>query len=124
MALTATQKSQLRIFLGYPARFHQTQPELEQAILALEGVPDDEAQVATLLAKLTTAVTGIDARLEDAYDRLQAKKVGSIELNDGEIGALRSEGRRVIRRIASLMGVKVRADAYGGGVLDNSFSQG
>lgn len=124
MALSAQQKSQLRIYLGYPARFHQTQPELEQAILALEGVAADETEVATLLAKLTTPVTGIDARLEDAHDRLQAAKVGSIELNPMEIGALRSEGRRIVRRIASLMGVQVLADAYGGGVTNNAMHQG
>jgi len=124
MALTATQKSQLRVYLGYPARFHQIQPELEQAFSALEGVPDDEALVVVLLGKLATAVTGVDARLEDAHDRLQASTVGSITLNPGEIGALRSEGRRIVGRIASLMGVTVQADAFSGFRIGNSFEQG
>lgn len=122
MALTAQQQSQLRIYLGYPARFHQTQPELEQAILALAGVPVDETEVATLLTKLTDPTTGIDARLADALDRLQASAVGSITLNAGEVGALRSEGRRIVGRIASLMGVKVRGDAFSGrGSINNDF---
>lgn len=124
MALSAQQQSQLRIYLGYPARFHQMRPELEQAILALAGVPVDETEVASLLALLTTPVTGIDARLVDAMDRLQASAVGSITLNPAEIGALRSEGRRIVRRIASLMGVTIQADAFGGGRLNNDFHQG
>ena len=75
---------------------------------------------------VTTAVTGIDARLEDAYDRLQASAVGSIKLNAGEIGALRSEGRRIVGNIATLMGVMIMADAYGAGRMggSNEFHQG
>jgi hypothetical protein len=125
MSLSAQQQSQLRIYLGYPARFHQTQPELEQAILALVGVPADETEVASLLTKLTDPTTGIDFRLGDALDRLQASKVGSIELNPAEIGMLRSEGRRIVARIAHLMGVTVRGDAFAGkGPINNDFHQG
>jgi hypothetical protein len=113
------------MYLGFPARFHQTQPELEQAFLALATVPDDEAQVVALLEKLTAAVTGVDARLEGALDRLQAAEVGSIKLNAREVGGLRSEGRRIVARIARIMGVTPQGDSYSGGIsIDNEMRQG
>lgn len=120
MALTETQKSQLRKYLGYPERFHQTRPEFELALVALQGTATGEAQVLAELARLVI----IDSRLDDAPDRLRASTVGTITLNPMEIGALRSEGKRIVRRIANIMGCEVNGSAFGGGWPSNVLNQG
>lgn len=117
MAFTTEQKAQIRKYLGWPGRFHQLRPDLENAFLALDA--DDSAQVLAELTLLTAPTTGIDARLADALDRLQASAVGSITLNRGEIGFLRAEGRRIVQRMANLLGVRILGSAYGGGPTDN-----
>lgn len=113
MALSPPQRMQVRLYLGWSERFHQTDSRLEQAMNALDGSQsvDAEAYVVTLL----TACADIDSRLTASYLALKAKKVGSIEL-DGvmQIAMLRSEGRRLAGRIASLLGVEVRHDVFSG----------
>lgn len=111
MALTATQKADVRLFLGWSARFHQTDSQLEMAIVAIQDDAAAEAQISALLLE----VANIDTKIKAAYPRLQASKVGSIELNSGEVGTLRSEGRRFVGRMATILGVDVRKDVFAGG---------
>lgn len=115
--MTEGQKAQIRKYLGYPERFHQTRPELEMALSALETRPEGEAEV---LAELAKAVD-MDTRITSALARIKAAVVGSITLNPHEIPMLRSEGRRAVGRMASILGVPVLRDAFsGGGSRDNS----
>jgi hypothetical protein len=113
MGLTTQQRMQVRMYLGWSERFHQTDSRLEQAMNALDESQstDAEAQVITILGQLTA----IDTALTNALPLLQAKKVGSIELpGTMQIGMLRSEGRRLAGRIAALLGVEVRHDVFSG----------
>ena len=112
MALTGTQKAQVRYYLGWSARYFQFDSRLEQAMDSIAGVADSEALVVAALATLAD----IDASLLDAHSRLKAKAVGSITLPGGqELALLRSEGRRFVGRIAATLGCEVRFDVFGGG---------
>ena len=90
-ALTEAQRVKVRLYLGWPDRFFQTQPVLEQAMNAVDSllsssVPAQAAHGAATLAELVTALANaaaLDAQLVDAATRLKAAKVGSIELPGG-----------------------------------------
>lgn len=112
MAFTAAQRSTIREYLGYSARFLQTDDALERAMDAVGGggAPEDEAKVLTFL----TEAARVDAAILAAESRLKAAKVGSIELNGAEIEQLRDRGRQNVGRLARVFGVPVRGDAYSG----------
>lgn len=114
MALTAAEKSKIRLFLGWSERFHQTDSRLEQALLAVDA--DATGETYNRINTLLQSIADIETRITDAYSRLKAIKVGSIELPGMmELGALRSEGRRFVGRLAALLGVAVRHDAFAAG---------
>lgn len=108
MGLSDAQRAQVRLYLGWPARFLQTDSALELAMRALDTTPESEALVTSLLASLAD----IDTKLEAAHARLKAAKVGSIELNGAELVQLRGEGRRFAGRLAALLGVELRVDVF------------
>jgi len=109
VALTEEQKLDVRMYLGWSERFHQFDSELEQAIAALETLPAAETRIVELVAECQR----IDASITAAEARLKALKVGSIELTGGgEIEMLRGRGRQAVGRMASLLGVEVRHDAF------------
>ena len=111
MALTDQQKADIRLYVGWSARFHQTDTRLEGAMTAVGDLPEHSAQIVDLLAKLKT----IDSDLIGSHGRLKANTVGSIELNRSELGQRRSEGRRLVGRICSILGVPPGADVFGSG---------
>lgn len=77
---------------------------------ALDTTPESEAIVTSLLASLAD----IDQKLVAAHARLKASNVGSIALNGAEVSQLRGEGRRFSGRLAGLLGVELRLDAFSG----------
>lgn len=110
MAITAANRVKVRRYLGWSARFSQTDGALERAITALETEPESETELLALVVECER----IDTAITDAESRLKASKVGSIELNDGEVATLRSRGRQVAGRLAALLGVEIRSDAFSG----------
>lgn len=111
MAFTDTQRAQVRLYLGWPARFWQSDSRLEQAMNSI----DDKAEELTICTGLLTSLADIDTRLTACYTRLKALAVGKITLpGQGELMALRSEGRRFAGRLASTLGVAVRHDVWSG----------
>ena len=114
MALTEAQKTQVRSYLGWSARFHQFDSRLEQAMNAVDGTASETLITDTLAnGGILASLADIDTKLTAAHGRLKATKVGSIELNRSEVIQLRREGRRWVGRLASLLGVEVRNNAYG-----------
>lgn len=110
MSLTDTQKAQVRQYLGYPDVGRSCYADLEGAMsqLSAEGV--------LLVAGTLTQLGAIDGKLEEAWDRQKVTRAEEITLaGPGELRALRAEGRRLARRTASLLGVRVRLDVFGGG---------
>lgn len=68
-----------------------------------------------LVVAQLTAMDAINTKITAAYDRLKALKVGSIDLPaHGEIGMLRSEGRRLGGQLAACLGVETRHDVWSG----------
>lgn len=113
--LTAGQRANVRLYTGWPARFHQTDSRLEQAMNAIDTLGNSDDPTFTDLVALLAALADIDTRLTAAYPRIKALKLGSIDLpGTMEIGLLRSEGRRLAGRLASIMGVEIRHDVFSG----------
>jgi hypothetical protein len=111
VALTETQRTNVRLYCGWAARFWQTDSRLEQALNSLESKPEEETLVVSLLASLAD----IDTRLTAAYKRLKAAAVGKITLpGQLEVMTLRSEGRRFSGRLATTLGVAIRQDVWSG----------
>lgn len=110
-SFTGAQRTSIRRYLGWSARFAQVDTRLEMAINSVEF----DADAYNLIVSLLTKLDGVSTTLDGTYGRLKALKVGSIELSGpGEIGTLRSEGRRFAGQLASILGVEVRHDAFGG----------
>lgn len=110
---TTVQRAKIRWYLGWSARFHQADSRLEQAMNAVDQEVDDSSH--DLIVANITALDAIGTKMTAAYDRLKALKVGSIDLpGAGEIGMLRSEGRRLGGQIAACLGVETRHDVWSG----------
>jgi hypothetical protein len=111
VALTDTQRANVRLYCGWSARYFQTDSRLEQALNSLGSRAEEEALVVAMLASLAD----IDTRLTAAYKRLKAAAVGKITLpGQLEVMTLRSEGRRFSGRLASTLGVAIRHDVWSG----------
>lgn len=111
MAWTDTQKANVRLYLGWPARFWQTDSRLEQAMNAI----NDKAEELAICTGLLTDLADIDTKITACYTRLKALRAGKIQLpGTGELAALRSEGRRLSGRLAATLGVAVRHDCWSG----------
>jgi hypothetical protein len=109
MALSETEKFQIRWRLGWSERFFQTDSRLDQALSAIDTRPDAEAQLQVHLASLIQ----FDTEITQARGRLKANQVGSIQLNRAELYELRQEAQRECNAIAQLLGVAVRRRFYG-----------
>jgi hypothetical protein len=110
---TDVQKASIRLYLGWSARFHQSDSRLEQAMSAIEGETTDAThdRIVTML----TSLDDIQERIVDALGRIKAMRVGSIDLpGPMEMGMLRSEGRRFAGQLAATLGVAVRHDVFSG----------
>lgn len=118
MPLSDAQRVAVRLYTGWPDGFGQWDARLEQAMNHVDNRP-------ALLAQLTNAATGdppgllaqlalIDSRLFGAHGRLKAHAVGSITLNPAELLSLRGEGRRLVGRLCSLLGVERQTDVFSG----------
>lgn len=111
MAFTEAQRVQIRLFLGWPARYFQEESALEQSMNGIENEPDTVASVVVILAR----IADIDAKVTACYTRIKALKVGGIGLTGQlELGALRSEGMRVTSHLASTLGIEIRNDYWTG----------
>ena len=122
MALTEAQRVEIRRYLGWQARYWQMDSQLEQAMNAMDTLPETLTSIGLRLAELAVLETSITS----ARGRLKALAVGSITLSGpGEISALRSEGRRITASLAATLGVPVKPGAvFGGGSGSNYIRQG
>lgn len=111
MAFTLDEQAQIRMYLGWQARWSQFDNALERALASVGGgsFPAEENQARVALAELVR----LDAAIVVAERRIKASAVGSITLNEGEIEMLRARGRTFVGRLARVMGVDVKGDAFG-----------
>lgn len=108
MAFTGAEKTTIREYMGWSARFAQSDTALERAMSAIETMPDDEAKVREHLVELAR----IDAALVACEVRFKADRVGSITLAPRELKQLRSRGEERLGRLATLLGVEVRNSPF------------
>ena len=108
MAFTDEEKTLIREYLGWTARFRQTDTALERAMSAIETQPAEEARARVHIAELQR----IDQALVGAESRFKADQVGTIKLSESELTRLRSRGAERVGRLARLFGVEVHGDPY------------
>lgn len=109
-AFTAAERTNIRRYLGWSARFAQVDTALEFAMNAIENDQGAYDLVIVLLGKLDA----VSLKLDGVYTRLKAVQVGTLKLDGvAEVGMIRSEGRRFAGQLASIFGVPIRHDAFG-----------
>jgi hypothetical protein len=117
MALSETEKAQIRMYLGWSQRHFQDNPRLEMAFSAVTA----EAEV-IIKAELASCIL-FDQRIDAATKRFKAHEVGSITLQgETELSLLRSLGRQHVGRIARTLGVDVMHDVFSGASPSSSQS--
>lgn len=119
MPFTSTEKSRIRMLLGWGARFWQLETRLENAMEAVEQtLPDETTRIQTILTQLTD----IDTKITDALGTVGVTGVSAIHLDsDQGIGHLRSEGRRLVEAIAIILQVPIKKNYYSGGGMTGCY---
>lgn len=109
MPLTTSQRSAVRFYLGYPIRYLDLQQGMENALNVLEGDADATTRVIAIIAALDAIATGITA----AYARLAVTTVCKTTINArSEICTLRSEGKRMVNQLSSILEIEVYRDVF------------
>lgn len=111
MPLTEANRVQIRMYLGWNGRWAQFDGALERAMSAVEASPETVDQVLFQI----TECQRLDESIRAAERRLKADAVGPITLNADEIRDLRDRGAQEVGRLATLLGVEVRSNAFGRG---------
>lgn len=132
MALTATQKAQIRLYLGYPDQFRYENTRLESI---LDGGLSAEAE--TLIGVYLTNLETVEAQILSGSGspilNAGVKRVDEIWFFGNESGAggnvgfrdLKDAGRYYANRISIITGVPIYSDAFGkGGYLGDSYASG
>jgi len=129
VALTSTQKTNIRQYLGYPNIFRYKHTRLESVMDDLDA--DAEAVVVTLLADIVTADTQVKTAVGSIAGGAGVKKVDEIEFFSPKEGQLetiesaRDRGRELVGRLSNLFGVPVGSDYFGQlGYEGDAFSEG
>jgi hypothetical protein len=116
VSFSLSERSKVRLYLGWSERFFQFDSRLEQAMNAIDQqvITGDTSGYDLIIAQIAECTT-VDTAMDDARNRFKAAKVGSIELQGPiELALLRSQGRQAAGRIASLLGVPILHDVFSG----------
>lgn len=115
MALSATQKYETLMYLGYnsgciiPNNAYYS----NKVVDAFAALPEElEPKVIELLARLAT----LESQRTTALKRAGVKRIDDIELNGEEMSALRKEKHSVLMQLASIFGFEVRSGSSMGNV--------
>lgn len=126
MALTADQKTKVRLYLGYPDQFRYKNTRLESVFDSMS--PEAEALIVSYLSTLATVETAILSGPASPLVVAGVKRVDEIWFFEGPGGSnpgfkdLRKAGRYFSGRISIVMGVPIYSNAFGtDGYLGDSF---
>lgn len=110
MALSSAQKASVRLYLGYSDGSRGGGgSDLEGA---MDGLSSDAE---TLVTTRLTSIASIETKLSSSWDRQKVVKAEEVTLaGEGELRALRSEGRRLVAQLAAILGVPVLIDVFSG----------
>ena len=123
MAWTEADRVAIRSYLGFADLFLQADPRLESAIASLQARTDGgtrpdgsaEAQIRRWLAQLAR----IETRLEEVWEEAEAGKVDELGVDAYRgMALLRSEGRRIVGRLARALATTPVADAFAAAPVD------
>jgi len=118
VALSPAERAKIRLYMGWSPRFFQEDVALEQAMNAVDNLPDTLPLIQNALTGtppgVLAALEDIDAKCITSHDRLKADNVGSIQLNRQELKQLYREGKRLTSRLATLLGTEVIRDVWSG----------
>ncbi len=122
MALTTTQKAQIRQYLGYPDLWRYKHTRLE-GVLDGQLDADAEALIVTALANIATVEAKI---LSSTLNTSGIRKVDEIEFfkNSASIEVMKL-GRMYVGRISITLGIPIYSDIFGTqGYLGDQYSAG
>jgi hypothetical protein len=118
MALGEDEKAKIRMYMGWSPRFFQTDVALEQAMNAVDNLPEVLILIQNPIGGsppgIIASLEALDAKIVEAQDNLPADQVGSIKLNRNEMRQLYREGKRLVSRLATYLGTEVRTDIFSG----------
>lgn len=111
MALTDTQKTQARQYLGWE-RGYDRNSKLEDKLANLSA--EEETLVGAVLTKLVAIDAAIDSLTTDASARVV--QVDEVRFSDRDpYEQHQNQGRRLVARLTALLGVEINKDYYGDG---------
>jgi len=117
VALTTTQKAQIRLYLGFSdmSRSTPTHWQLESMMVALSS--EAETIVGALLTSLATIDTAFTTTASLSSAGLKSVDNGGVEWfgPTSAQASLSAQGRRLVNRLALTMGVEPYADVFGSG---------
>ena len=113
MAFSSQEKMRIRMLLGWGARFWQMNTRLESSMNAVEQtLPDETAQIQSILTQLTT----LDGQITAALGTVGVTAVDTIHLDsDQGIAHLKNEGARLVEAIAHILQVEIKKNYYRSG---------
>jgi hypothetical protein len=123
MAWTEADRVAIRSYLGFADLFLQADPRLESAITSVQSRTDGgtrpdgsaEAHIRRWLAQLAR----IETRLEEIWEEAEAGKIDELGVDAYRgMALLRSEGRRLVGRLARALATAPVADAFAPAPVD------
>lgn len=123
MAFTATQQTQIRLYLGYPDAFRYKNTRLESMIDDGALSPEAETSVIAMLASIALIEAKI---LSTGLDAAGIKAVDEIHFFENKTWKeLRNYGKMYVGRVSITLGVPIYSDVFGtGGYLGDKYSAG
>ncbi len=106
MALSNQEKADIVFQLGWPG-LSIVEGSTDFNKILVNRLTNTSTAMDAQARSLLTRIASIDTKLQSATSRMLAKKIGDIELRDGESALLASEKKRLIRELADLLGIKI-----------------
>lgn len=114
MALTETNRAEIRWLLGWPFRFFQDDTRLEQALASLDSYTASSGSTTTetrVLALVSEAKTALTAATATQGILMSVDRAGSAELTrHREWSGQMATARRAINELSSTLSCPVRSD--------------
>ncbi len=129
---TEAERAKIRLYLGFPALWHQREPRLENALDTVRAIADGgqqpDAATVTLIRAAMIELASIDSHLSNLRCSVAILSAGTdkVTMDAGRgMAILKQEGRRLITQLAIPLGTQPIRDYYTGlplrDVNDNPF---
>jgi hypothetical protein len=106
MALTNLEKIKVLRHLGWPAK--TTDPtSLSYSKIASDKLINLSDEILSEVRYFLERIEKLDSRLDGALDRAGVKSIDDIELNGDEMTILRSEKRKLVKELATLLDLAI-----------------